>query len=96
MALTKQAVNSVWKAVFHPKYEETKDHRPVTSHFGRHWFTTYWRVEADLNRELIKYLRGDRAGSTDPEDRASINEYIHTYYTDIESVYRERAFDLNI
>lgn len=96
MPLNKQAVNSVWKAIFHPEYEETEEHRAVTSHYGRHWFTTYWRVKADMNRELIKYLRGDRAGSSDPEDRASINEYIHTYYTDIGSVYRERVFDLNI
>lgn len=94
--LNKQAVNNVWKDTFHPEYNETEEHRAVTSHFGRHRFTTYWRVEADMNRELIKYLRGDRAGSTDPEDRASINEYIHTYYPDIESVYRERIFTLDI
>ncbi|MEF8906969.1 MAG: site-specific integrase [Haloarculaceae archaeon] len=96
LPLNKQAVNTVWKDTFHPEYEETDEHRAVTSHFGRHWFTTYWRVEANMNRELVKYLRGDRAGSTDPEDRASINEYIHTYYADIESAYREQIFKLGI
>lgn len=96
MPLNKQVVNSVWKEAFHPEYEETGDRRAVTSHFGRHRFTTHWRVEADLNRELIKYLRGDRAGSTDPEDRASINEYIHTYYRDIESVFRNQIFILDV
>jgi len=94
LPLNKQAVNEVWKETFHPAYGETDEYRAVTSHFGRHRFTTYWRVEQDLNRELIKYMRGDRVVSIDSADRASINKYIHTYYADIEPIYREQIFTL--
>lgn len=94
--LNKQAVNDVWKDVFHPEYGETEEHRAVTSHFGRHRFTTYWRVGEDLNKEIIKYMRGDKFGSTNSDDRAAINDYIHTYYEDVEPIYRERIFKLNV
>jgi integrase/recombinase XerD len=94
--LRKKAVNQTWKEAFHPEYAETDDSRAITSHFGRHFFTTYWRVEEDLNRELIKYMRGDTAGSATIEDRGAIDEYIHTYYEDIEPLYHERIFQLNV
>lgn len=94
--LRRKDVNLVWKGAFHPEYEETEEHKAVTSHYGRHWFTTYWRVDRDLNRELIKYMRGDTSGSATIEDRGAIDEYIHTYYEDIEPIYREQIFKLNI
>lgn len=96
LPLNKQAVNDVWKETFQPAYSETDEHRAVTSHFGRHRFTTYWRVEQGMNRELIKYMRGDRCGSPHAADRASINDYIHTYYEDIEPVYRDKIFTLTV
>lgn len=43
-----EAVNLACKDAFHPEYGETDTHRAVTSHYGRHRFTTYWRVEEDL------------------------------------------------
>ncbi|WP_435186912.1 tyrosine-type recombinase/integrase [Halobellus sp. EA9] len=89
-------INVVWKDAFHPEYAETEDFRAVTSHYGRHRFTTYWRVEQDLNRELIKYMRGDTAGSSTLEDRGAIDEYIHTYYEDIEPIYRERIYKFGV
>ncbi|MFB6206446.1 MAG: tyrosine-type recombinase/integrase, partial [Haloglomus sp.] len=46
--MQKQDVNPIWKDVFHPEYAETKNHRAVTSHYGRHFFTTFWRVEQGL------------------------------------------------
>lgn len=95
--LDKSDINTIWKDAFHPKYEETEEHRGITSHYGRHWFTTFWRVEQDLNRELIKYMRGDTAGSATLEDMGAIDEYIHTYYEDIAPLYREgRIFKLNV
>lgn len=94
--LRKQNINELWKEAFHPEYEETEDHRAVTSHFGRHRFTTYWRVEQDMNRELLKYMRGDTAGTASLEDRGAIDEYIHTYYEDIEPVYREQIYKLGV
>jgi len=94
--LRRKSVNEIWKAAFHPEYAETDDRRAITSHYGRHYFTTYWRVEEDLNRELIKYMRGDTAGSASLSDYGAIDEYIHTYYEDIEGVYRENIFKLNL
>lgn len=91
-----QGVNAIWKDAFHPEYDETEEYRAITSHFGRHFFTTYWRVHEDLNRELIKYMRGDTAGSATMEDMGAIDEYIHTYYEDIEEIYRDRIFKLNV
>jgi integrase/recombinase XerD len=93
--LRKKAVNDRWKDTFHPEYAETEQYRAITSHYGRHYFTTYWRVQEDLSRELLKYMRGDTPGAEKMEERGAIDEYIHTYYEDIESVYREQMFELN-
>lgn len=76
--------------MFHPEYAESEHHRAVLSHYGRHRFTTYWRVQQDLPRPLIKYMRGDRPDSESITERDGIDEYIHTYYEDIESLYRLR------
>jgi integrase/recombinase XerD len=94
--MNRENVNDVWTEHFRPKYAETEVHRAITSHYGRHFFTTYWRVHEDLNRELLKYMRGDTAGSATMEDMGAIDEYIHTYYEDIEPIYRNRIFKLNI
>ena len=94
--MQKGHINDVWTDVFQPEYAETEEHRAITSHYGRHRFTTYWRVQQDLNRELIKYMRGDTAGSATMEDMGAIDEYIHTYYEDIESLYRENIYKLNL
>lgn len=94
--LGKEYINRPWKEAFHPEYEETEQYRAVTSHYGRHRFTTYWRVEQDLNRELIQYMRGDTNGSSSIRDRGAIDEYIHTYFEDIEGVYLENIYKLGI
>lgn len=90
--LDSSGVNDVWKDAFHPEYAETEEYRPVTSHFGRHRFTTYWRVEQDVNRQLVKYMRGDRTGAY--ENAHGMNAYLHAYYEDIKSLYRDRVFTL--
>lgn len=92
--LDKQDINKFWKRYFHPEYEETEQYRAVTSHYGRHRFTTYWRVEQDLNRELLKYMRGDTPGSATIDDMGAIDEYIHTYYEDIDQIYRNQIYEL--
>jgi integrase/recombinase XerD len=94
--LDQEYVNQIWTAVFRPEYDETESHRAVTSHFGRHRFTTYWRVEQDLNRELVQYMRGDTPQDSANGRREAIDDYLHTYYEDIEAVYRENIFRLNI
>ena len=92
--MTSSGVNNIWKDAFHPEYAETDEHRPVTSHFGRHRFTTYWRVEQDVNRQLVKYMRGDRTGAY--ENARGMNAYLHAYFEDIEELYRENVFRLNL
>jgi integrase/recombinase XerD len=92
--MQKQSVTQIWRDVFHPEYAETDEHRAVLSHYGRHRFTTYWRVQQDLARPLVKYLRGDRPDSESITERDGIDEYIHTYYEDIEDVYRSDIYSL--
>lgn len=89
-------INRCWKDAFHPDYAETDTHRAVTSHYGRHRFTTYWRVERDASRELVKYMRGDTPGAAEIDERGAIDEYIHTYYEDIEPLYREQMYTLGV
>lgn len=95
--ISKSAVNRAWKEHFHPEYAETERYQSVTSHYGRHYFTTFWTVEQETNRELVKYMRGDTT-SRNPGDGppGAIETYIHTYFEDIESMYRENIYKLNI
>lgn len=91
-----ETVNDVWKRNFHPKFGETPRFRAVTSHYGRHRFTTYWRIEQDLNRELIKYMRGDTSTGEDGYSAGGMDYYIHSYYEDIEPLYRERIYKFEV
>ncbi|QLD86189.1 site-specific integrase [Natronomonas halophila] len=92
--LSHHDVNNLWIEYFRPMYEETKHHRAVGSHFGRHFFTTYWRIENGIDRQLLRYMRGDRAEGTSIKDRAGVDEYIHTYYEDVEDVFRNEGYQL--
>lgn len=92
--LNRESVNTAWTDVFHPEYAETDEYRAITSHYGRHRFTTYWLVEQDVNRELVRYMRGDVVNFDDIGYEA-IDSYIHTYYEDIEERYRQGIFTLN-
>lgn len=90
-----KSVNKDWKETFHPTYAETAEYRAVTSHFARHYFTTYWRKERGLKRELVQYLRGDVVG--DPAlDRTGMHHYLHAYYEDIESTFRRDIYKLRV
>lgn len=89
-------INDLWKEAFHPKYAETEKHEGITSHFGRHWFTTYWRVHQDVNDELVKYMRGDRVGGRSIDEQSAMDTYLHAYYEDIEDLYRKQIFKLGI
>jgi integrase/recombinase XerD len=39
-------------------------------------------------------MRGDTPGSADIGERGAVDEYIHSYYADVEAVYRERMVSL--
>jgi len=93
--LTPQGVNREWKAAFHPKYAETDECTAITSHFGRHWFSSYWRLVEQLEREHVQYMRGDRVQPLDDFPDA-IDDYLHPNYELIEDNYRQNIFKLNI
>ena len=92
----KDGINDVWTNTFRPEYDETDEHRAVTSHFGRHYFSSYWRVKQDAPREVVKYMRGDRTDRSNSNGREAIDEYLHTFYDDIEEYYRENIFKLDL
>ncbi|KTG29511.1 tyrosine-type recombinase/integrase [Haloferax profundi] len=93
--ITTEAINNVWKSVFRPDFDETDNHRAVTSHYGRHRFSTYWQVDHEIPRELVQYMRGDRIDGDDSR-RQTIDSYIHTFYEDIEPVYRQNMYSLGL
>lgn len=90
----KDWVNQVWKRHFHPEYAGSERYEPVRSHYGRHWFTSYWKLEVGMERELIQYMRGDVAGRN--FNRQAIDEYLHPNYERVESLYRENVFSLGL
>lgn len=93
--MQKQDINPVWKDAFHPDYAETEFHRGITSHFGRHFFTNFWRLDYGLELELVKYMRGDKIEEA-LDDAESLAEYLNPIYEDIEPVYRKHIFKLNL
>ncbi|GAA1341240.1 site-specific integrase [Streptomyces sanglieri] len=93
---TQYASRRFWKGAFHPKYSETDMYRPVTSHYARHRFNTYWKKEVDINSEHLKYMRGDKQGDINSDSKDVIYTYIHTYYTDIRDKYLKNIFMFNI
>lgn len=90
-----QGITKEWKEAFYPEYSETDDHRGVTSHFGRHWFSSWFRLEVGMQREHLQYMRGDRIQPTD-EFAEAIDEYLHPNYDYIEKTYRQNIFKLNL
>ncbi|WP_084510175.1 tyrosine-type recombinase/integrase [Haloplanus natans] len=93
--LDTEDVRRIWAEHFQDDYPETETHRAVTSHFGRHRFTTHWLVSQDWNRELVKYMRGDRIEGVEVS-RETIDSYVHTYYEDIVERYRAEIYDFGL
>lgn len=88
-------INKMWKDAFHPEYAETENYKPVTSHYGRHYFSNYWKVKQSIDRELVKYMRGD--GLNDDQDhKEGIDHYLHAKYPDIEDLYRKNIYKFGI
>lgn len=93
---TEYLTRAIWKPAFHPEYAETEEFNAVTSHYARHRFNTYWIKEVGLNRELAKYMRGDKQDSLRPESQDALDHYIHTYFTDIKTKYLSNIFKLGM
>lgn len=81
-------INAVWKDHF-KEINQAEDYRDVTTHYGRHYFTRYWKIREEISRELVQYMRGDKLGDAKSGD--SIDEYLAAYYEDINSVYTDRV-----
>lgn len=88
----KDGINRHWREQVRPHVEAEDHQKELTSHFGRHWFTTYWKIHQGKQKEYSQYMRGDDIG--DGED--SIDEYLHAYYSDIEQMYRDEIYKLLI
>lgn len=90
-------INDIWKKYFRPEYDPTERYRGVSSHYGRHYFTTWFKIERDWSRDLIQYMRGDRQSGGDMQSsRDAIDSYIHAWYEDIEDRYRQEIFKLRL
>lgn len=90
-------INDVWKKYFRPKYGPTEEYRGVSSHYGRHRFTTWFRIEKRWQRDRLKYLRGDlQSGGELKSTREAIDSYIHARYEDIEDQFRRDLYKFNI
>jgi len=95
--LDQDNINDVWKKHFRPEYGPTERYRGVSSHYGRHYFTTWFRIKQEWSRDFIKYMRGDRqSGGEMGSNQDAIDSYIHTWYEDIEDRYRREIFKLRI
>lgn len=96
VAMTNKHCARAWREAVPDRLSDPGDGlRPVRSHFGRHWFTTYWDVHEDIGSELVAYMRGDTAGSRGGGSD-SMKHYLHVYYEDVEELYRERVFKLGV
>ena len=93
--LSYEGINGPWREAFHPEYAETDEHAPITSHFGRHWFSSWLRLEAEFTREHVQYMRGDRIEPIDDFAEA-IDDYLHPHYEQIENEYRNEIFKLDL
>jgi integrase/recombinase XerD len=90
--LDRSTINrETWVPAFQPRYAETPTARAVTSHFGRHFFSTYWENQPSVTTRDVQYMRGDNIVVSGREGDA-INRYIHAYYEDIEQVYRDGIY----
>jgi integrase/recombinase XerD len=95
---TKVEANGItdeWKEAFFPEYAETEKYRGLTSHFGRHWFSSWLRLKVEMQREQLQYMRGDRIAPID-DFPDPVDDYLHPYYDDIEDTYRRGIFKLQI
>lgn len=89
-------VNHAWRRAFHPQFDETEQYEPVTSHYGRHVFSSWWKIDQGIQREYVQYMRGDNLGGDGFGDRKGLDHYLHVYYESIEQLYRENIFRLNV
>lgn len=97
--LNRTDIRYIWTKYWWPEYEFDEDdqYRSVTPHFARHRFGTYWKSDLDgINREHVKYMCGDKTDTSVGRAHDALNHYVHTYYEDVEELYRSRMYQLYI
>jgi integrase/recombinase XerD len=87
-------VSVVWKDHFEGvnNSAEYEKYRNIRSHYGRNFFTNYWKIQEDIPRELVQYMRGDKLGKSTSGE--AIDEYLEAHYGDIRDLYLDRVFKL--
>lgn len=95
--MSNTTVNSTWKDYFHPEYqfEDDNQYRSITSHFGRHRFSTYFEKEQNWDENDIKYMLGHE-GAYNEETSSSLESYIHTYHEDIRDDYLKEIYKFGL
>lgn len=90
-------INQIWKDHFRPKYEFSEDeqYRSITSHFGRHRFSTFFRKEHGWQEEDVQYMTGHKGGY-DSDTHDSLATYVHTYYEDIKDRYLNQIYKFGL
>lgn len=88
----KDGINRHWREQIRPHISAEEYEKELTSHFGRHWFSTFWKMENPIGKEYAQYMRGDKIG--DGREGDTIDEYLHAYYPDIEDQYRNEIYKL--
>ena len=88
----------IWRKHWWPKYQITDDDekRSVTPHYARHWFSSWFRLQARMPEPWVKYMRGDVQSSDIDNTRDAFHRYIHAYYEQIEDEYRDKVFKLDL
>lgn len=90
-------VNRAWATAFHPDYVGNENYRKITSHYGRHFFSSFWKVTDRASRELLQYMRGDVIGGNKDESemkREAVDEYLHVHHKDVRSLYLDEIYNL--
>lgn len=90
-------LNDAWVDNFRPEFGSNERFRGVSSHYGRHFFSTYMHEETTATRSQVQYLRGDKQQSGDiMSTRDAIDSYIHVYHEDVEDIYRTEIFKFRL
>ena len=96
--LNRTDIRYIWTQYWWPEYEfdEDGEYRSVVPHFARHRFGTFWKSDLDgVNREHVKYMRGDKTDTSVGRAHDALDHYVHTYYEDIEQLY-EKMYQLYV
>lgn len=92
----------VWVEKHWSEYEVASDDpdadekRSVSPHYARHWFSSWFRLQARMPEPWVQYMRGDVQSSKVDNSRDAFHRYIHMYYEDVEAEYRDKVFQLGL